>query len=102
MSLVIIGDTVTAPLTSAATTWQVDSSTPDVGETTPQSWRVRLWGDQDFHVAVAATSKDATTSDMPVAAKYDGVEVVVPPNGWISLISAGIDGTFFATRVKRA
>jgi hypothetical protein len=102
MSALVLLSTVTGALTSTAYTYQVDSTPPDAGETLPQSWRVRLWGDQDFHVAVAATSKDATTSDMPVTAKLRGVEVVVPPNGWISLISAGIDGTFFATRVKRA
>jgi len=80
----------------------VDSSTPDAGETTPQSFRIRLWGDVDFHVHVDTTAVDATTSDFPVAGKYHGVEVVVPPRGFLSVISNGVDGNFWASRIKHA
>lgn len=98
----VLFSTVTGPLTSTAYTFQPDDSTPDIGETTPQSWRVRLWANQDFHVAVGALTVTATTSDMPVAAELHGVEVVVPPNGFLSVISAGTDGNFWASRVKHA
>jgi hypothetical protein len=101
-ALVILGPTTTGALTSTAYTFQPDDSTPDIGETTPQSFRIRIWADQDFHVAVGALTVTATTSDMPVAAELHGVEVVVPPNGFLSVVSAGIEGNFWATRVKHA
>lgn len=65
-ALVIIGPTVSGPLTSTAHTYQPDTSTPDAGETLPQSWRVRLWGDQDFHCHVDVTATDASIAFLTV------------------------------------
>ena len=103
-ALVLLG-TTTHALTGTAYTFQPDAGVVDPNtQTIPQSWRIRVWGDVNFHIAVHPVSTDATTSDMPVADHYHGVEVAVPPEGFLSVIkkTGEADGHVWFTRVKHA
>jgi hypothetical protein len=91
-----------SPATPVAVTWQPDNSASDLGETVPHSWRVRVWSDVDAFVHVDTSAVDASSVDLPLAAKWSGIEVVVAPSGYVSVISAGVAGTVWATRVLRS
>ena len=100
---IVFLSTTTQPLTSTAATWQPDADTADVNAQDPKTaWKIRLFGDVDFHVAV--NTGDATVNDVRVAGEYHGIIVVVPPGGTLSVIKAtgANDGTLWATRVKSA
>jgi hypothetical protein len=98
--LVLLG-TTSASLTGAPLTFDPDAGVADGNvQNTPQSWRVRVWADQDFHVSTSGD--DATASDCPVAAGYEGITVVVSPGGNLSVISAGTNGNVWFTRIKHA
>ncbi len=97
--LVLLGTTSTS-LTDTAFTFDPDSGVADGNvQNTPQSWRVRVWADQDFHVSTSGAN--ATTADAPVAGGYDGITVVIPQGGNLSVISAGTNGDVWFTRVKK-
>ena len=104
MSSLVLLSTVTNALTGTAWTVQLDTSTPDAGETLPQSWRVRAFGDVAFHVAVNPTDTDATTNDCPVDALWHGIELVIPPGGYISVIkkTGEADGNVWLIHCKHA
>ncbi|MGC1861511.1 MAG: hypothetical protein WA733_10400 [Methylocystis sp.] len=104
MSALVLFETVTNAITGTAWTVQLDTTTPDAGETLPQSWRVRAFGDVAFHVAVHQTNTDATTGDCPVDALWQGIELVIPPGGWISVIkkTGEADGNVWLTHYKVA
>ena len=99
-ALALIGPSASYALTSTAVTFQPDAG-PDDGnvQNPPTSWRIRLWGDVDFHVSTTGT---ATTDDAPVAAGFPGIVIAVPPTSSISVVkkATSSEGTLWATRVK--
>jgi hypothetical protein len=102
MSLVLLGTTSHA-LTSTPYTFQPDAGVADSNPlNTPQSWRVRAWSDQPFHIAV--NSGDASTNDCPVSGEWHGITVVIPPGGTLSTIkqAGATDSSIWFSRVKTA
>ncbi len=105
MSALVILSTVTNALTSTPFTAQLDADVADVNTQDPkQSWRVRVFGDVPFNLAVNTTGDNATASDMPVAPEFPGVVVVVPPGGYVSVVKrgSGADGNVWLSRIKPA
>jgi hypothetical protein len=102
-AFVLLGTTSHA-VTSTAYTFQPDAGVADGNvQDPPQSWRVRVWGDVNFHVHVDSAAVDAVAaSDAPVADHYNGIIVVVPAGGYLSVIKkvGEADGTCWFTRVK--
>jgi hypothetical protein len=102
MSALVLLGTTTHGLTSTVYTFTPDAGVADSNvQDTPQSWRVRLWSPQPFHVAVGA---DATTNDCPVAGGYEGLTIALPPGESLSVVkqSSADDSTIFFARVKHA
>ena len=105
MSALVILSTATHALTSTPFTTQLDADTADANPGDPkQSWRVRCFGDVPFNLRVSTDGSDATASDLPVAAEFPGVVVVVPPGGFVSVVKrgSGADGNCWFTRIKHA
>ena len=99
-ALVLLG-TTTQPLTATPYTFQPDAGVADSNvQNNPQSWKVRVWSDVNFHVRT--DGQPATTSDMPVTAGLKGVTVALPPGGSMSVVkqAGAADGTVWFTRVK--
>ena len=103
-ALVLTGPTVTNALTSTAFTTQLDASTADSNVQDPKpSWRVRVFGDVPFNLAVNVDGANATSADFPVAAEFPGVTVVVPPSGYVSVVKrgSGADGNVWLSRIHK-
>jgi hypothetical protein len=107
MSKVLLGTTSHA-VTGVAYTFQPDAAVsvdPNVVALGPtkQAWIMRVWGDVNFHIAVNDSAVDAVpANDMPVADHWNGLCVVVPPGGYVSVIKkvGETDGTVWFTRIK--
>ena len=103
MSALVILSTANHALTSTPYTFTPDSGIEDSNvQSPPQSWRVRCFGDVPFNLAV--NTGDATASDMPVAAEFPGVVVVVPAGGSLSVVKrgSGPDGQAWFNRIKHS
>lgn len=104
-STLVLGPTVTHVLTSSPFTTQLDNGSSDDANTlnAPQSWRVRVFGDVPFNLAVNVDGADATSADFPVAAELHGVTVICPPNGYVSVVKrgAGADGNVWLSRIHK-
>ena len=104
-STLVLGPTVTHALTSSPFTTQLDNGSSDDANTlnAPQSWRVRAFGDVPFNIRVSTDGSDATASDAPVAAEFPGVVVIVPPNGYVSVVKrgSGADGNMWLSRIHK-
>jgi len=102
-ALVLLG-TVTNALTATAWTVQLDASTADSNVQDPKpSWRVRVFGDVPFNLAVNVDGSNATSADLQVAAEFPGVVVIVPPNGYVSVVKrgSGADGNVWISRTHK-
>jgi len=105
MSALVILSTATHALTSTPYTFDPDTGVEDSNvQSPPQSWRVRCFGDVPFNLRVSTDGSDATADDMPVAAEFPGVVVVVPPGGSLSVVKrgSGPDGQAWFNRIKHS
>lgn len=104
-ALILLGPTVTNALTSTPFTTQLDAGVADINPGDPKpSWRVRVFGDVPFSLAVNVDGADATSADFPVAAELRGVTVIFPPGGYVSVVKrgSGADGTIWLSRTKKS